>query len=81
MRERREQSERVEQVFDLGVRNSLIRHENVNPMFRILLVFPFSFEDEFLENVVIASDNAVESGQGNRGIENLHPRPKSKISK
>lgn len=68
MRERREQSERVEQVFDLGVRNSLIRHENVNPMFRILLVFPFSFEDEFLENVVIASNNAVESGQRNRGI-------------
>lgn len=37
-----------------------VSHEDVHAVLRVLLILPFGFEDELLEDVVVAGDDAAE---------------------
>jgi hypothetical protein len=49
----------------------------VNAMFRIFFIFPFGFEDEFLEDIVVTGNDAV---QRQRALANGKPTRKNKAS-
>jgi len=42
-----------------GRENSRVSHENMDTVFRILLILALCFENEFLQNVIITSNDTT----------------------